>query len=1161
MLVIVSEVTVKCISPGESNVSKLRLVTGPSGSGKSTSVYEEMIKRAAEERNRNFFFIVPDQAAMNTQKALVTLSPTGGILNIDVLGFSRLSHRILEETGQEDIPVLDDTGMSLLIRKVASSVKSELTVLGNRLDSAGMISEVKSIVSEFMQYGITPDKMEMLTDCCTLRGALKSKLRDIGTIYGAFERFIEGRYITREEKLDILCEAIPSSSLLPDSVIVFDGFTGFTPVQMKVISALMARCSEMIVTLSCSEGEDVRIPASDDELFYLSHKTAVSLIKSAGENGMDVQEPEVCGRALPDHDIAVLERNLFRKKRSFSSGENSGSVHIMEMSDPVSEVRHIGVKLREILAEEAYQYRDFAIVCGNIEGYAPYFEREFKTLGIPFFIDNVAGLTLDPLAEAVQAFLEIQAEDYSPASVTRFLKSGLTGISTEETDLLDNYIRQTGVRGYGAWHREFTKNIRSRRADSEYLEKINNIRRKVIGLFSSFEVNDKRAKSTDTAANYVAALYDVLIGMDAPDKMRQLKREFEKKGDQARCREYASVWKLFVELFDKIWLLLGDEEISLKNFAELVSAGIAEMKIPGLPVNVDRVIIGDIERSRIGNVKVLFFAGVNDGNIPADTSGKGIISDLDREYLFEQGIELSPTPRQKMYIQRQYLYMNICKPKERLYLSYVRVKPDGKSVRPSYLIPVIKKLLPYTASVNLPEEEGIVSRVSTREDALSELAVMMRDYADSQGNSESSRDTFSLFSAIGDADGNRQMLTEAVYKKYLDNPLSKEAVTSLYRSELRGSVSSLETYAGCPYRFFLTYGLGIERGDTYEIQSFDRGLLTHDIIRRFSEQLKKDGLTWKNFTDEYAEKVIPENAMEAAAEYNTSLYYDNKRNEYNIQRFARLVVNSACFLRDQLSAGMYEFADSEKLYSMDLPLKDGRKLHMTGIVDRIDVAKTENGKYIQIMDFKSSGRDIDIAKLMDGRQIQLPLYMYSEKEEMKAVPASMLYFQIQDPMYDLEDAGDSDKVGNELRKMMRPKGEMLGSEEALSLLDKAFKGLAPQITSEFFYVATKKDGGFTSVSRVLSKEVMDMMLTEAVNVAKTEAEEILGGRISISPYNDTCKYCPYKSACGIDRKIPGYKFRDEEKMSRTAAIGALCAKYDKSGDEKASEEGGEKDGI
>ncbi|MBP1586596.1 MAG: exodeoxyribonuclease V subunit gamma, partial [Lachnospiraceae bacterium] len=886
-----------------------------------------------------------------------------------------------------------------------------------------------------------------------------------------------------------------------------------------------------------------------------------SLLKTASEEGMEVSEPETCSYPLPDHDIAVLEKSLFRKKRMYLPGKNTGSVHIMEVTDPVSEVHHIGVKLREILASEAYQYRDFAIVCGQLEGYAPYFEREFKSLGIPYFIDNVDSLSLDPLAEAVQAFLEIQVEDYSPASVVRFLKSGLTDISTEDIDLLDNYIRQTGVRGFNAWHRVFTKTVRSRRADAAYLERINNIRQKVIGLFTSFEEDGKRAKSRDTAAAYVKRLYDVLMRMDAPEKMRLLKRATEEKGDLERTREYSTVWKLFVELFDKIWLLLGEEEVSLKNFAEIVSAGIAEMKIPGLPVNVDRVIIGDIERSRIGSVKVLFFAGVNDGNIPADTSGKGIISDLDREFLFEQGIELAPTPRQRMYIQRQYLYMNICKPSRQLYLSYVRVKPDGKSVRPSYLIPVVKKLLPYTSAVMRPEEGSIVSRVSTREDALSELAVMMRDYADSQGKSEDTGDTFSLYLALGDADGNRQMLTEAVYKRYLDNPLSDEAVTALYKSNLRGSVSSLETYAGCPYRYFLTYGLGIEQGDTYEIQSFDRGNLTHDIIRRFSEKLRNAGLTWKDFSDEYAEKILPETAMEAASEYATSLYYDNKRNEYSILRLARLVLNSACFLRDQLKAGKFEFADSEKPYSMDLPLKEGRKLHMTGIVDRIEVADTGSRKYVQIMDFKSSGRDIDIAKLMDGRQIQLPLYMYSESKELKAVPASMLYFQIQDPMYDLDDIGDADKINAELRKKMRPKGEMLGEEEALSLLDSSLKGLYPQSSSEFFNVSIKKDGGFNSASRVLSKEIMAMMLAEAVNVAKTEAEEILDGRISIAPYNDTCKYCAYKAACGIDRKVPGYKFREDNTMNRNAAIAALCAKYDKSDDKKENGKGGEGDGV
>ncbi|MBP5252563.1 MAG: PD-(D/E)XK nuclease family protein, partial [Lachnospiraceae bacterium] len=409
-------------------------------------------------------------------------------------------------------------------------------------------------------------------------------------------------------------------------------------------------------------------------------------------------------------------------------------------------------------------------------------------------------------------------------------------------------------------------------------------------------------------------------------------------------------------------------------------------------------------------------------------------------------------------------------------------------------------------------------------------------------------------------------LTEAVYKRYLDEPLSEDAVNALYPGDLKGSVSSLETYAGCPYRYFLTFGLKIDQGDTYEIQSFDRGSLVHDIIRRFTERLTKDGLSWKNFGDDYASRMIPELSAEAASAYGSSLYYDNKRNEYNILRLSRLVINSACFLRDQLSAGGFELAGSEKPFAMDLPLKGGRTLHMTGVVDRIDLADGEAGKYIQIMDFKSGGRDIDIAKLMDGRQIQLPLYMYSEKERTKGIPASLLYFQIQDPMYDLEDIGNIDKVSDELRKKMRPKGEMLEDEEALSLLDGSLKGLAPQSASDYFFVSVKKDGGFTASSRVLSKTAMDMMLNEAVSVAESEGEEILSGRISVAPYNGSCKYCPYSSACGMDRKVPGYKYRSDSKMKRADAVAALCAKAGPgeviSGKaERKTEEGGEDNGI
>jgi len=1134
-------------------MSLLRLITGPSGSGKSRTVYEEVIRRAGEERDRNFFFIVPDQAAMSAQKALVSLSPDKGILNIDVFGFGRFSHRILEETGQEEIPVLDDMGMSLILQKIAAAHEKDLPVLGSRLQSAGYIAEVKSALSEFMQYGISPDGLDELIDCSLGRGVLKGKLTDLKTIYTLFEDYISGHYVTREQKLDILCSAIPVSSILPDSVIVFDGFTGFTPVQMKVISALMGRCSEMIVTLECSSDEDVRTAAGEEELFYLSHKCASELLRIAAENGMDIAEPSMCDRKLPDNDLSYIEKNIFRKKKSGMLSSYSHSVHISEMTDPAREAHYIGVKLRELLEKKAYAYRDIAIVCGDINAYAPYFEREFSLMKIPYFLDFTGGIRLDYLAETVQAYIDIFVNDYSQDCIVRFLKGGLSGLDPYEIDLIDNYIRQTGIRGYSAWHKPFTRKVYAHRKEENYLTRINEIREKIISLTSVFEGGDTRVKAAGSAGAYVQSLYKALVKLDAPEKLRSLKREFEEKGDIERSKEFGSIWKMFVDLFDKIYLLTGDEEVKLDTFSEMIKAGIGEMKLASLPKNVDRVLIGDIGRTRLENVRVLFIAGVNDGNIPASTSGKGIISDLDREFLSEKGIELSPTPRRQMYIQRQYLYMNICKPSDELYMSYCRVKTDGKSARPSYLIPLIRKLLPYTAQVSVPEDENVVRRVATKEDALQILSMLMRDYADIGAEYEKTGETFALFSALGDEAGSRSLLKSSVYKKYLDLPLLPEAAGKLYPGDLFGSVSSLETYAGCPYRYFLSFGLHLVPTSEAEIQTSDRGALAHDILKMFTDKLRSDGMEWVSFSDEYAEEVIPVLAGEAVSKSGMDIYHDSARNEYNIRRLSRLVINSVRIIRDQLSAGSFRPVQAEKPFSMDIDLGGGRNLHMTGVIDRVDTAPGADGTYIQIVDYKSGDRDIDLSMLTDGRQIQLPLYMYREKENTGGIPASMLYFHIQDPLLNIDSQDGIEKAAEELLKKMRSKGEVLGEEEALKLLDRVFEGMPASASSKYINVKLKKDGDFDAYSKVLPRDVMNMVIDEAVNVAKSEACEILSGKISVDPYKSSCTYCPFAGACGMDKKIPGYKTKSDKKEKRGEVIEKLRTKY--------VEEGGSEDGI
>ena len=261
----------------------LRFYTGASGAGKSTGLYKEIIQRSRKEPDRNFLIIVPDQFTMQTQMDLVTMHPCKGIMNIDVLSFGRLSHRIIEEVGADERPVLDDTGKSLVLRKIAGKLKGETSVIGGNLNKTGYIHEVKSAISEFMQYGIGVEELEKLTDYSRKRGQLYHKLKDLGVLYQGFRDFIREKYITTEETLDVLARLLPKSELVRGSVIAFDGFTGFTPVQNRVLQQLMGLAGEVIVSVVMDGSEDMYDEKEEQNLFHLSKKTVASLSRLAAE--------------------------------------------------------------------------------------------------------------------------------------------------------------------------------------------------------------------------------------------------------------------------------------------------------------------------------------------------------------------------------------------------------------------------------------------------------------------------------------------------------------------------------------------------------------------------------------------------------------------------------------------------------------------------------------------------------------------------------------------------------------------------------------------------------------------------------------------------------------------------------------------------------------
>lgn len=1132
----------------------LRFCFGPSGSGKSHRIYEEIMQRAAEEPGRNFLIIVPDQFTMQTQKDLVMRSDRDGILNIDVLSFGRLSHRILEEVGTKEMPVLDDTGKSLVLQKVAADLKEQLPAMGSLLHKQGYIHEVKSAISEFMQYGISTQDMDKLITSAQKRGALAMKLKDLKTLYRGFQDYIRDHFITTEETLDVLRRSLSKSKILKGSVVVFDGFTGFTPIQNRLIQELMRVCAETIVTVTIGVGEDPYKMDGEQKLFHLSKKTVADLEKLAAEaeveRGEDLFVKGGPNRFAKAPALHYLEQNLFRYQYEPYAGEQQ-EIHMFEALSPREEVHQTALYIRHLIREQGMTYRDIAVVIGDLEGYASYVETEFGQLEIPCFLDRTRGIVLNPMIEYIKSALQLYIKDFSYDTVFHFLRSGMADISREEIDELENYVIRTGVRGYRTYSRLFTRRTEelqgnaegSEQAEEKTMERLNRIRQQFMDAVEILHMG-----SQEKAGDYVSHLYDFLEQNQVQQKLLNYQQQFEKEGDLSRAREYAQIYRLVMDLLDQVYELLGEEEISRQEFADILEAGFGEITVGTIPQNVDRIVVGDMERTRLKQVKVLFFLGVNDGNIPKNASKGGIISDMDREFLIESGTEMAPSPRQQMYIQRLYLYLNMTKPSEQLYLSYAKVNSEGKGIRPSYLIDTVRKLFP-AMSVEYPQNRSRLEQIEGRQEGARYLAEELREYVEGTLPEEERQDFYLMYRAYEADAAGRDLLTRAAFRRYRESGLSRIVARALYGQQLENSVSRLETYAACACRHFLQYGLSLQEREEFGFEASDMGTVYHAVLENFAGKLAESNLTWWDFTEDFAAKAVKESVEAYAATYGETVLYSSARNEYAITRMSRILTRTVLTLQKHLKQGSFQpddyelsFRFAEDLDSIHVDLSEDEKMHLQGRIDRIDVSEDAEHVYVKVIDYKSGNRKFDLAALYYGLQLQLVVYMNAAMEmesrkhpDKEIVPAALLYYHIDDPTIETPVELTDEQINEQILAKLRMNGVVNSDPEVVERLDRYM-----QDKSVVIPVEKKKDGSFSARSGVLSREEMQLISSYVDAKIRSIGREILDGKIAANPYEkgneEACTYCAYKKVCGFDGSIPGYEKRQLEDLDKQALM-------------------------
>lgn len=1100
----------------------LQFIFGDSGSGKSHCLYQTVIRESMADPRGNYIVLVPEQFTMQTQKDLVEAHPGKGIMNIDVLSFGRLAYRVFEETGGNDRIVLDDVGKNFILRKIASNYAGQLPALGRNIKKLGYISEVKSAISEFTQYDIHPGELEDALSHMDEESGFYYKMRDLKTLYAGFEDYLRGKYITGEEILDVLCEAADHSELLKNSVIVLDGFTGFTPVQNKLLAKLMSVCKKVIVTVTIAPDEDPYVLKHKYQLFALSKQMVSELVKMAAEQKTVIEEavklssvPSYRHRGNPA--LAFLESEIFRYSHK-KYREETDVVQIHNARNPMEEVTFIAEEIRRLVRMKKLRYRETAVIVCDMESYADTVENIFARYQIPVFSDYKRSVLLNSFVEYVRSLLVMVEQRFSYESVFRFLRTGLTGFEEDEVDRLENYVIALGIRGHKRWTEPWLRKMKG--MTEEELEQMNILRSRFVQMTDGLTAVLRKRKKTVTEIS--GALYDFFVQENMQAKVKEQELHFKEQGNLTMEKEYAQVYRVVIDLLDRFVELLGEEALSLKEYCDLLDAGLLEARIGIIPPSIDQVVVGDIERTRLKDIKVLFIAGANDVFIPGNLGKQGILTEKDREVLKKKEITLAPGAKEAVYVQKFYLYLHMTKPEERLYLSYSKSSAQGKSLRPSYLIQEIHKLYP---ALRIREEEArqLRARELTPETAVEFLIQGMRENRSQPAWEE----LYTWYKGKEEWQERIEKILSAAFLRPRDTSLTSQMAEKLYAQMSTASVTRMESFASCPYAHFLTYGLGLRERQEYEFQAMDLGNVFHRAMERFSQKVERNGYRWTAIPEEEKERFVNESVEESIADYENSVLYSNARNEYMIVRLTRMVKRTVWAIIKQLERGDF--------------VPDGYEVNFgNGKIDRIDICEDSDKVYVKIMDYKTGSKSFDITALYHGLQLQLVVYLdaalameqkrYPEKE---IVPAGIFYYQMKDPIVPKE--LDEKKLEEAILKELKLDGLVNSADEVIEHLDRGLKGSSIVVPA-----ARNKDSSLSKNSRTATTEEFKVMSDYAVRTIDKIKNEIRKGTAAVSPYEfggrTGCDYCRYRNICGFDEKIEGYEYRRLAKLMQDEVL-------------------------
>ena len=1105
----------------------MKIILGKSKTGKSTKIYEYINEDILNGKTPILF--VPSQTREITELNYMKECSKDGIINVNITSINEYIALMLKKNNIHfEDKYISKLDKKLIISSVISENKDNLKMFKNVRNKQGFFDIINMYIDIFRKNNIEKcdiDKVDIKNKL------LKDKLDEVYFIYSKYQEKINNKYIDSVSEVDIYIDNIKMyEKELKNTSIYFDGYNNFTKKELEFIKTILSLGINVTIALNTdiTSIEDIHSSNTND-IFEVSNKTYLNILNIANSlRSVSVENIVLYNNhSGANNNLIYLADNLFEPVKNKINVEDD-SVNINIYNNVYKEIESVAYNICKKI-KEGKRYNDFCIYTTDVSKYESVISRVFYEYGIPVYVDTKRKIGVSRLTEYITELLEMASHNINLESVINILKKGLNNFNLDDLAYLENYILEFNINKYNVKNKLYLNNEKYNENIYD-LEKINRIRDNAVNIFSDVT---KNLNNTNNTKDIVKVIYNHLIENNVFVNYYNLADSIEDKSYFLySSKNDFKIWEKISEVFNSIDKIYQNEKINISEYCKLFKLVVSDVYVKSVPPTKDKVILADINVSKLNMKKVSFFIGVTDGEFPKKYTEDVLFSDSEIDELNKQDINFKETSISKENMGKYNIYEAINNTKEQLYISMPAVNIKNETTRKSHIITEIEELLGvklHGEVTNTKDLEIKYNDIYSKEKCFEYMTKKLRsvnillEELEKIDNKEKLQNQINEIICMYEYFKNDDKYKYVLEYIKRDDNLNEESINKIYKEEFKSSVYKLEQFKKCPFAYYMKYVLNINKRKVYEITTMDTGSLMHNVVDEFSKYLILNNINWKNVIDdnevllnEYKDKIIQiieELLKNEFKNQKESVKYGIYKRKLQNTMIKVIAVIAKSFKQSdfEVFGNEIEFNDNSIYLPIVLKLDNNTNMKIIGKIDRVDILTEDDKSYLRVVDYKSSAKTLTVDNIKEGISLQLITYITAILDNLnkknKVLPAACLYFNLSDKLINLKDYTNSEEeIKKEFMKKLRMNGLFIKDIEILKSMDKYVEDSSNKLID----ITPNR---MSNSKKALEEEEFTQLCKEAKTILKGIGNEMVKGIVKIEPNKEACKFCDFSSVC------------------------------------------------